>query len=59
MWLAGHQSSRRPQNREVRSAGFKDLSAPVPALKLPGLTINTKERCVDIEATVCLDEGSL
>jgi len=32
---------------------------PVPALKLPGLTINAKERFVDIEATVCLDRGSL
>jgi hypothetical protein len=32
---------------------------PEPALKLPGLTINAKERCVDIEATVCLDKGSL
>ena len=29
------------------------------ALKLLGLTINAKERCVDIEATVCLNEGSL
>jgi hypothetical protein len=29
------------------------------AVKLPGLTINAKERCVDVEATVCLDEGAL
>ncbi len=28
-------------------------------LKLPGLTINFKERCVDIEATICLDKGAL
>lgn len=27
--------------------------------KLPGLTINSRERCVDIEATICLDEGAL
>jgi hypothetical protein len=36
--------------------------APKPAgkeLKLPGLTIDSKQRCVDIEATVCLDEGAL
>lgn len=32
---------------------------PIPAIKLPGLTINAKERCVDIEATVCLDRGAL
>ncbi len=31
----------------------------VPELKLPSLTINAKERCVDIEATVCLDKGAL
>lgn len=29
------------------------------AFKLPVLTINPKERCVDIEATICLDEGVL
>jgi hypothetical protein len=27
--------------------------------KLPGLTINSKEHCVDIEATICLDKGDL
>ncbi len=27
--------------------------------KLPGLTINSKEGCVDIEATISLDEGAL
>jgi hypothetical protein len=30
-----------------------------PQLKLPGLTMNNAERCVDIEATVCLDKGLL
>jgi hypothetical protein len=33
--------------------------SPGQPLKLPGLTINSKERCVDIEATICLDEGAL
>ncbi len=36
--------------------------APPPAappLKLPGLTIDSKQRCVDVEATVCLDQGAL
>jgi hypothetical protein len=28
-------------------------------LKLPGLTINSKDCCVDIEATISLDEGTL
>lgn len=30
-----------------------------PQLKLPGLTVNVAERCVDIEATICLDKGPL
>ena len=30
-----------------------------PQLKLPGLTLNVADRCVDIEATVCLDKGPL
>ncbi len=29
------------------------------AFKLPGLTINSKKHCVDIEATICLEEGAL
>ena len=28
-------------------------------LELPGLVINFQKRCVDIEATICLDEGML
>jgi len=37
-------------------------SAAKPAsknVKLPGLVINLQDRCVDLEATVCLDEGML
>lgn len=37
-------------------------SAAKPArknVKLPGVVINFQERCVDVEATVCLDEGML
>ena len=30
-----------------------------PQLNLPGMTVNIAERSVDIEATVCLDEGTL
>lgn len=30
-----------------------------PQLKLPGLTVNVAERCVDIQAAVCLDKGLL
>ncbi len=37
-------------------------SAPEPArkaLKLPGLVIDFQKRCVDIEASICLEEGML
>ena len=33
--------------------------AAPPQLNLPGMTVNVAERYVDIEATVCLDEGLL
>lgn len=33
--------------------------AAPPQLNLPGMTVNVAERYVDIEATVCLDEGPL
>ena len=37
-------------------------SSPEPArksIKLPGLLIDFQERCVDVESTICLDEGML
>jgi hypothetical protein len=33
--------------------------APAKTLKLPGLVINPTERCVDVEAAICLDQGAL
>ncbi len=35
------------------------LEDALKKLKLPGVTINLKERCVDVDATICLDEGAL
>lgn len=32
---------------------------PIPELKFPGLTINARDRCIDVDATVCLSEGAL
>lgn len=32
---------------------------PIPELRFPGLTINARERCIDVDATVCLSEGAL
>ncbi len=43
-----------------------DTTKPVPENKeapkspnLPGIKINLKERCVDVDSTICLDEGML
>jgi hypothetical protein len=35
------------------------LEEALKKLKLPGVTINLKERCVDVASTVCLGEGAL
>lgn len=35
------------------------LEAAIQELKLPGISINSKERYVDVTAEVCLDEGAL
>ena len=48
----------------VEPAPGEPAIRPVPGparknLNLPGLTINFQERCVDIESSVCLKEGTL
>jgi len=35
------------------------LEEALKKLKLPGVKINLKERCVDVDASVCLDQGAL
>lgn len=35
------------------------LQAALEKLKLPGVTINVQERCVDVEGSVCLHRGAL
>ncbi len=35
------------------------LEEALKKLKLPGVEINLKERCVDVDAFICLDEGAL
>lgn len=35
------------------------LEEALKKLKLPGVQINLKERCVDVDAFICLDEGAL
>ena len=54
---------QKPEAPPASPAG-KPTAPPSPAaaaedLKLPGLVVNRKEHCVDIDATVCLKEGSL
>jgi len=35
------------------------LEAALEKLNLPGIAINLKERCVDVDASICLDKGML
>lgn len=44
-----------PTGVQARSSA----AAAVERLKFPGLTINLEERCVDVEASVCLRRGPL
>ena len=53
-------------SRRAEPASDQESAAEQPAdeaarknLVLPGLVINFQQRCVDIEATICLDEGML
>lgn len=46
----------------VSSAGADEPDEPQPTrqpIKLPGVVIDLEKRCVDLEATVCLDQGFL
>jgi hypothetical protein len=44
----------------LAACGFLPAAeAAAPQLSLPGMTVNVAERYVDLEATVCLDEGLL
>ena len=42
-----------------KAAPGKGLEDALAKLDLPGVKINIKERCVDVESTVCLDRGAL
>lgn len=41
------------------SAASQTLAEALKKLQLPGVVINPTERCVDVQATICLDEGAL
>jgi alpha-galactosidase len=42
-----------------KPAATSALESPRKRLELPGLVIDLQRRCVDVESTVCLDEGML
>ncbi|MFM7182313.1 MAG: YdjY domain-containing protein [Verrucomicrobiales bacterium] len=46
-----------PENAPAPQAPAAD--APQTEFKLPGLVVNTVEKFVDVEASICLDEGAL
>ena len=45
--------------KTAEKAPEKAPEAAAPALKLPGIEINAKERFVDVAGTICLEEGAL
>lgn len=48
-----------PASPPVKPAAASPAAPGPPTLKLPGMVINREQRCVDVESTVCLVEGSL
>ena len=49
----------KSESAKPEEGGNPALAAALERLKLPGVTINLEERCVDVESTVALLEGSL
>ena len=47
------------QAEEAKPAPAKPAGDPLKKLDLPGVTINAKERYVDVASLVCLDDGAL
>lgn len=69
MTVTGEEQAREaPALEKKPAAGEEPAPAPKPAseleaalerLKLPGVKINMKERCVDVESHICLEAGML
>jgi hypothetical protein len=51
--------AEEPAKEVTPPAGKEAPKDPGEALELPGLKIRVKERCVDVDATVCLETGML
>jgi hypothetical protein len=55
----GAEPARADQPAGEKAAPNPALEAALEKLNLPGIAINLKERCVDVDATICLDNGML
>ena len=49
----------RPDTARDAAPASASKGEPVPELKFPGLTINARERCLDVDGTICLSDGAL
>ena len=56
--MADEEKAPEPKRAEVQAPKMTTEEA-LKKLELPGVTINAKERYVDVEAEVCLDGGAL
>jgi hypothetical protein len=53
---AAAEEAPAPANEAARNAKLEEA---LEKLKLPGVQINLKEKCVDVASTICLREGAL
>lgn len=56
---AQEQPTRSTQHSVERTPANPALEEAIKKLKMPGVTINLAERCVDLDGKICLDKGML
>jgi hypothetical protein len=49
----------RPDAARDAAPPLASKADSIPEIKFPGLVINARELCIDVDASVCLDEGAL
>jgi hypothetical protein len=60
LWMVGGiELTRAEDPQESKPLAAEEQKPSGKDLKLPGVTINLKERCVDVESEVSLDQGAL
>jgi hypothetical protein len=57
--VAFAEAAGSPPAGPERAPEHPPAEAPQTEFKLPGLVVNAREKSVDVEATICLDEGAL